>query len=1224
MTNKSRNVVRGIVVASVAALQVGVAGAASDLDVIRPDATLLQFPDVSARHIVFVYANDLWVVPREGGEAQRIASPPGGEVFPRFSPDGQQIAFGGNYEGNRDIYTIPLGGGIAERVTHHPASETLTDWHKDAGLIFYSGGHAGLGRMQQIFTVAPEGGLPEAMPVPYGANGAISSDGRWLAYTPHQRDFRTWKRYRGGMATDIWLFNLRNETAEQVTDWEGTDTFPMWHGSKLYYLSDAGPNHRLNIWSYDPRSKKREQITRFADFDCKWPSMGPSPNGTGEIVFQNGPDIHLLDLRSGKSSAVDIVIPGDRPSLRPKLVDYSEFVASGDISPTGKRVVAEARGDIWSLPAEKGVTRNLTRTDGVAEREPMWSPDGKWITYLSDETGEYELWLTQSDGKGETRQLTDNGGIYRYTSNWSPDSEYIAFADKSGAVHLYSMEDDSVRTIATDRWAQQPQLSWTQDSRWIAMNLSSESGMGAIHIYNVETEELTQVTEPMFSCGSPAFDRAGEYLYFTCDMNFSPSYSSIDSTYIYDDSTVILAAPLNDEVDYPWLPESDEEEWADEDSEDDDADKDAEGGADDDAAAEDVHPMQGTWEGSYTGPEGIFPPGGISFVFTIAVNEDGDLFGSASAEGESTELKELSFDASSGEFSAVTEEDNGMSIQITGTVDGDSMEGTWESPDMGISGEFSATRTSSDNDEDAAGSSSSDEPVEIVFEGLHKRAILLPIEPGVLGGLMVNDGNKLIYRRDADIKLFDISDRDKGEQNVISGVGGVAMSANGKKLLAFRGGGQAAVISAAPGQNMSKRVPTGAMQGSIKPREEWSQILRDAWRIQRDFFYDPGLHGVDWEGVYKRYSSMLPDCTTRDDVSYLIREMIAELNVGHAYYWGGDVEGQPSRNVGMLGCDYELHDGAYRIAKIYEGGVWDADARNPLRRHGADIEEGDYLLAVNGVPVDTDMDPWAAFQGLAGQVVALTIGDEPSLDSETREVLVEPLYGESNLRYRSWIEEKRAYVDYKTDGKVGYIYVPNTGVDGQNDLYRQFYGQIGKEALIIDERWNGGGQIPDRFIELLNRPRLNYWAVRDGKDWPWPADSHQGPKCMLINGLAGSGGDMFPALFRQKGLGPLIGMRTWGGLVGISGNPSLIDGGYTAVPTFGYYEVDGTWGIEGHGVDPDIRVVDDPSRMVDGGDPQLDAAIDWTLEEVARNPYTAPARPAGPDRSGMGIRPEDR
>ncbi len=415
------------------------------------------------------------------------------------------------------------------------------------------------------------------------------------------------------------------------------------------------------------------------------------------------------------------------------------------------------------------------------------------------------------------------------------------------------------------------------------------------------------------------------------------------------------------------------------------------------------------------------------------------------------------------------------------------------------------------------------------------------------------------------------------------------------------------------------------MTSRIDPRGEWGQIFTDAWRIQRDFFYDPNMHGVDWEAIRKHYGAMLDDCVSRRDVSYVIGEMISELNVGHAYVRGhGDAEEGPKVPVGMLGADFELHEGAYRITRIHEGAPWDIDARGPLSEPGVDVKEGDYLLAVNGVPLDTSKDPWAAFQGLANKIVTLTVSEKPNKDDDAREVIVKALKSESNLRYRAWIEKNRAYVAKKTDDRVGYIYVPNTSISGQNDLIRQFYGQVDTAALIIDERWNGGGQVPTRFIELLNRPITNYWATRDGKNEVSPSDSHPGPKCMLINGLAGSGGDCFPYYFRQAGLGKLIGMRTWGGLVGISGNPRLIDGGRISAPTFAFYETDGTWGVEGHGVDPDIEVIDDPAQMVDGGDPQLDAAIEHMLDELKRHPYVAPQRPAYPDRSGMGIREEDK
>jgi len=496
---------------------------------------------------------------------------------------------------------------------------------------------------------------------------------------------------------------------------------------------------------------------------------------------------------------------------------------------------------------------------------------------------------------------------------------------------------------------------------------------------------------------------------------------------------------------------------------------------------------------------------------------------------------------------------------------------------------------------------------------------------------VAHDG-KIIYVRGAprgsdakpSIRIFDPNDEKEEEKTVVEGAGRFVISGDGKKLLVFKEETMA-IVDAAADQKMEKPISTEGMSAQVEPRSEWRQVFQEAWRLQRDYFYDPNMHGMDWTAVREQYSGMLDDCASREDVGYVIAEMISELNVGHAYYRHGTAAEQaPSVSVGMLGADYELNGGAYRIVRIHEGAPWDLDARGPLSQPGVDVKVGDYLLAVNGVPLDPRKDPWAGFQGLAEKTITITVSDRPVMDEKVRQIVVKTLASEADLRYRGWIERNRQYVAEKTGGKVGYIYVPNTGVDGQNNLFRQFYGQMDRAALIIDERWNGGGQIPTRFIELLNRPVTNYWAVRDGHDWTWPPDSHQGPKCMLINGLAGSGGDMFPWLFRQSRLGRLIGLRTWGGLVGISGNPELIDGGEVTVPTFAFYEKDGTWGVEGHGVDPDLRVVDDPALMLAGGDPQLDAAIRLMQDEIERNPYKAARRPAYPIRTGMGIREEDK
>ncbi|HSM14922.1 MAG TPA: PDZ domain-containing protein, partial [Thermoanaerobaculia bacterium] len=524
------------------------------------------------------------------------------------------------------------------------------------------------------------------------------------------------------------------------------------------------------------------------------------------------------------------------------------------------------------------------------------------------------------------------------------------------------------------------------------------------------------------------------------------------------------------------------------------------------------------------------------------------------------------------------------------------------------------------------------EPVAIDLAGFEGRAVELPVDRGRFADLAVNDEGKLVYTRRAEprseqkgaIEILDL-DAEKDDERVktvVEGVDGFRTSADGKRLLAAKDDSLFLLDSKAE-QKLEDAVALDGLVATVDPRAEWRQVFEEAWRLERDFFYDPGMHGLDWRAVHDQYLAMLPDCSTREDVGFVIAEMIAELNVGHAYYFSPGPE-TPTVSVGMPGADFELVEGAYRLARIYRGAAWDADARGPLGAPGIDVAEGDYLLAVNGAPVDASKAPWAAFQGLADKTVTLTVSKNPTLDAAARTVVVELAAREYPLRLRDWIESKRRRVEERSGGRIAYVYVPNTGIDGQNELFRQFYGQVDRQALLVDERWNGGGQIPTRFIELLDRPIANWWARRDGKDLPWPPDALQGPKAMLINGLAGSGGDYFPYWFRKRGLGPLIGTRTWGGLVGISGNPGLIDGAVVTVPTFSFYEPDGTWGVEGHGVDPDVEVVDDPAAMAGGTDVQLEAAIDYLLDELERAPFVRPERPAYPDRSRMGVRPEDQ
>ncbi len=949
---------------------------------VEPHPLMLRYPDVSRDHIVFCYANDLWLVSRAGGDAWPLASPPGQETFPRFSPDGKTIAFVGNYDGNRDLYTISIDGGVPVRVTYHPSTEVLSDWTPDGRLLFWANGFGGLMRQTQLFTVDAAGGLPAKLPPPYGANGAISGDGHWLAYTPHSIDNRTWKRYRGGMATDIWLFNLIDKTAERITDWEGTDTQPMWFNGGLCYLSDAGPQHRLNIWSYNTSTGEREQVTTFADFDVKWPSIG-----SREIVFQNGPELFLLDLRTKLARIVEVTIPGDRPTMRTKRVDDSKFTRWWNISPTGKRALAEARGDVWTLPAENGSPRNLTRTSGAAERDPSWSPDGRWIAYFSDESGEYELYVKQSDGKGETRQLTSGSQTFYSDPLWSPDSKHIVFTDKASKGYLHTIATGETKVIDKDPWGFNSRPSWSHDSRWIAYARTEDrKPISAIWLYNLESGEKQKATSGMFNDTSPAFDRKGDYLYFASSRTFQPTYSDIDTTFIYNQGQVLLAVPLRTDVKSPYLPKSDEETWKDEaadkekdkdkdaagaapaggddddgeaddegdaddaDDADDDADDaddaddegngdDQDGDDDDEAAPAADDGVSGTWEGTLSGA--ALPPElqGASFTMVITLAPDGTLTGSISVPMGTAELSGT-YDKASGQIDATVTTPEGQAMKMTGRISGTSFTATVVNEADGLTVEMTGSRTAAasagGDGADKGKAKGKDKPrevVEIVVAGFEARAFALPVKSGNFATLAVNDRNQLLYARQspngpAEIMLFDLDDDKKEEKSVAKGANGFEISADGKQLILLRDGG--ASIQAASAGATPKNVVTAGMDAFIEPRQEWRQIFIEAWRLQRDFFYVENLHGVDWSAVRYNYEKMLDDCVTREDVSYVIREMISELNIGHAYYFGGDEEPEPAVAVGLLGVDWELDGGAYRIKGICHGAAWDVDARNPL------------------------------------------------------------------------------------------------------------------------------------------------------------------------------------------------------------------------------------------------------------------------------------------------------
>ena len=1074
------------------------------------DARMLRYPAVSKTQIAFVYAGDIWLVSKEGGSAFRLTSSPGEESFPRFSPDGTKVAYSASYDGNVDVYVVPSTGGEPARLTYHPMADRVVGWTPDgAKVLFAAGRESGRQRYSQFYTVSPSGGLPEKLVVPYGEFGSYSPDGRQFAYMPMAQDFRNWKRYRGGWSPDIWLFDLATKGAKNITNNPANDAQPMWLGGTIYFVSDRGANERNNIWAYDVKAGTMRQVTQFTDFDLTFPSLGPDG-----IVFQAGGRLYFLDVPSGKQREVPVRVITDETTLRPRTVKVDSLIQWASVSPTGKRALFQARGDVFSAPAEFGPVVNTSRSSGVAERYPRWSPDGKTLAYWSDRSGAYELMVRPADGSGEEKKLTAIGAGFRYAPHWSPDSRKIAFIDQAMRVHVTDVESGKTMKIdESPEWMNHPTLEnfdfkWSPDSRWLTYSRPTGDANNSIFLYDTKNAKLTRATTGYLNDNLPVFDPDGQYLYYASNREFAPVYGDFDNSWTYPNATRLVAVPLRKDVKSPLYARNDYE---------------------------------------------------------------------SAAEAKKPEEKK----------------------------------------------------------EDSAKPAADAKPVEIDLDGFEHRAVVLPPAAGNYSGLSAVKG-KLLFRRQprtgssdtkSPIVYFDFNERE--EKTVLDDANGFEVTADGKKML-VASQGKWAILDIKSPQKFEKPIATADMEATVDPRAEWKQMFEDVYRFERDYFYDAGMHGVDWDAMKLRYGKLLNDAVTRWDVDFIIGEFIGELNASHTYYGGGDKETAPARNVGMLGIDWELGPAtdrtttnsgpgpsaraeqgsgahAYRVKKIIRGGPWDT-VRAPLDEPGVNVKEGEYILAVNGVTIDTKRDPWAAFQGLGNKTVLLTVNSKPAMEG-SRQVLVKTLASEVELRYRSWIEERRQMVEKATNGKVGYIYVQSTGVDAQNELVQQFMGQWKKDGLIIDERWNGGGQIPDRFIELLNRPILAYWAVRDGASWQWPPVAHRGPQVMLINGWSGSGGDALPTYFKQAGLGPLIGTRTWGGLIGISGAPTLVDGGNVTVPTFRMYDPKGTWFAEGHGVDPDIEVVDDPSQLAGGTDPQLARAIKEVQDRIAKAPKP-PTRPA--------------
>lgn len=1053
------------------------------------DARMLQYPDVSKTHISFTYGGDIWVVNKSGGTAVKLTTAKGQELLARFSPDGSQIAFSGNYNGNTDIYTIPVGGGMPSRLTHHGMSERVLDWYPDGKSVLYASSmESGKQRFSQLYKVSKQGGLPEKLPLAYGEFGTISPDGKKIAFTPRTRAFRTWKRYRGGMASDIYLFDLEKRTSENITNSIANDEFPMWHNDKIYFLSDRDENKRYNIWCYDLNTKQTKQLTNFRDFDVHFPSIGPD-----DLVFEAGGKIYLLNLLTEKFTEVEIQVVTDESTLMKRAVNVEKQIQNFSISYDGNRALFEARGEVFSVPKENGTVINLTNSTGTAERYPAWSPNGKYAAYWSDKSGEYELTIRDMENPALEKQLTSFGKGYRYRIFWSPNSKMITFIDQAMNIWIYDMDRDKITKVDNQKWLYEGGLrnfsvSWSPDSRYLAYAKELDNQNSAIAIFDSKSEKLYQVTSGYYSDTNPVFDPDGKYLYFLTNRTFTPVYSRIDNSFVYPNTTQIALVTLSKDTLSPLAPKND----------------------------------------------------------STTVKKDNDI---KKEEKKNGDVKE------------------------------------------------------------------NDKPKETIisFDGFEERITILPPPAGNYGGISAVQGKVIFHKlpnsgsgdKKKPVMYFDLDKRE--EKTIIDDVDGFQVSADGKKILLVKTGSYS-IVDIAPDQKLEKKMPVNQLEMTVEPRSEWKQIFNDAWRIQRDFFYDKNMHGVNWNKMRTQYGKLIDEAITRWDVNYVIGELIAELNASHTYRGGGDTEESLDRKVGFLGIDWELKDGAYKIKKIIKGAPWDSEIRSALDKPGLNVNEGDYILSVNGVLIDVNKDPWAAFEGLSAKTVELTINNKPDFEG-ARNIIVETMTDETRLRNLSWIESNRKRVEEATDGKIGYIYVPSTGVDGQTELVRQFAAQFNKQGLIIDERFNDGGQIPDRFIELLNRNALAFWAVRDGQNWQWPPVANFGPKVMLINGWSGSGGDAFPDYFRKAKLGPLVGSRTWGGLIGITGAPTLIDGGSVTVPTFRMYDPDGNWFKEGHGVDPDIEVPEDMSQLSKGVDTQLERAIAEVMRLLLANPNEFPKQP---------------
>lgn len=1068
------------------------------------NAKLMRYVDVSETQITFVYGGDIWIMPKEGGLAVQITHSPGEESYPKFSPNGSEIAYTASYNGNLNIFTLPVTGGIPKRLTYASSRDRMLDWHPDGDrILFASRRETGIPRVNQFFLVSKLGGIPTRLEVPYGELASFSPDGNKLAYITKITENYPFKRYRGGLASDILIFDLKNNKVVNITNNTANDGKPSWAGNKVYFLSDQDAMMRRNIWVYNTNSKISKPITEFTDFDITY--MSAHKNA---LVFETGGELYLMNLETETYKKVAVHIISDLSVEIPQLKKVGNAIENMTLAPGGNRIVFEARGELFNVPSKDGFVVNLTQSSGAFDRNPTWSPDGNYIAFWSDNSGENEIYLQPMRNNSNPIKLSDINEGFGYHLYWSPDSKKIAFIDEKNEIKIIDIKTKNLKKVdeASYNIGHRRRfyftINWSPDSKWIAYSKTKDNQNNALFMYGLKKAKVHEVTSGYYSDYNPVFSKDGSYLFYYTDRTFNAAYSGLDDgTWIYPNNTQLAAISLTKDVPYLLSPKN-------------------------------------------------------------------DVLDSMKEKDANTDEK-IKKDKKTAPVPQVL--------------------------------------------------------VQIDWDDLESRIALLPAKPGRFGTLM-SFKNKVVYQRFPNtgssdgkpmLQLFDLKKRK--EENIIDKLQKVTQSTDGKMLL-VKSDGKYGVIKPEADQKIKDPVPTKDLVMQWNPREEWEQIFNDTWRRYRDFFYDKDMQQVDWAGLKIRYGALLKDARTRWDISNIQSNLLAELSAGHTYTRGGDHEDVNWIPTGYLGIDWELHDQKYRIKRIVRPAPWDTEVRSPFDRPGIKINTGDFILSVNGISLDSTKDPFAAFSGLSDKTVNLRVSKTGFLkDAKNYVIKCLTPRKEHTLRYHEWLDANRKRVDKLSDGKLGYVYMSNTSRQGQLELVKMYYGQLDKEGFIIDERFNGGGQLADRFLELLKRPIIYNLYWRHGKHITHPIKTNTGPMGMLINGWAGSGGDGLPWAFRELNAGPIVGERTLGILVGPATGHQLIDGGGITVPGARLYLNDGTWFDEGVGVKPDFPVWDDPNILLQGRDPQMEKVVKEVLKLLKSNPIQPALPPAMEDRTAKGL-----